>query len=514
MVVPMPITSGGSDRWSLLVPDPDLVVPVSLDPVLERWSDLAERERRAMVAGELILLRPDLSIDRRIQRYFRSLEFEALAVSSRQTYATELKTWLDFLLVQGVGWDAATEEDFAWFKKWRLDPAGREGNRRPVQAASWDKGVAALDHFYRWAANPKRAYVVASPLPTSGAAHGDRHRAARNRALSGNARQDRARWVVPLTARFYRDVGLRGYTVEVDAGAGRFHAGVVAGSFRCRNSARNCAFFDLTYSTALRRSEAGSLLVAEVPAADAEVRLAAAASKGGGGRHYVAQGPALAAVHAYIRLGRSQAVRRARRAGRYDGLPILHVERVEQRRRAGLTFVLEDGSALSADRLTPVERGRLFADTGEGWEPMSLWLAEDGLPMDRKSWGDVFDAANKRLAREMTRAGANPADVPVLSPHSLRSSFALWVLAALHRSIDQQSAVEPTAPYDERRYVAAFEIVQDLLGHASVETTRKYYLEPVKGVRRAVWLEHASDIHEVLSSLAMLDDRVVDIAGA
>jgi site-specific recombinase XerD len=486
---------------------------VALDPDLERWSDLAERERRAMIAGEIILLRPDLSIDRRIQLYFRSLEFEALAVSSRQTYATELKTWLDFLHVQGIGWDAATEENFAWFKKWRLDPAGREGNRRPVQSSSWDKGVAALDHFYRWAANSKRAYVLASPLPASGTAPG-RQRAARNRALTGNARQDRARWVVPLTARFYRDVGLRGYSVEVDRGTGRYHAGVVASSFRGRNSARNCAFFDLTYSTALRRSEAGSLLLAEVPAADAEVRLAAATSKGGSGRHYVAQGPALAAVHAYIRLVRCQAVRRARRAGRYDKLPILYVERVEQRRRDGLTFVLEDGSALSADRLTTVERGRLFADNGEGWEPLSLWLAEDGLPMDRKSWGDVFDAANKRLARQMMQAGANPADVPILSPHSLRSSFALWVLAALHRSIDQQSAIEPTAPYDERRYVAAFEIVQDLLGHSSVETTRKYYLEPVKGVRRAVWLERASDIHEVLSSLATVDDRVVDIAGA
>jgi site-specific recombinase XerD len=509
----VPITSGGPDRWSLLVPDPALRVPVELDPDLARWRDLAERERRVMVGGELILLRPDLSIDRRIQRYFRSLEFEALAESSRQTYATELKTWLDFLVVKGVDWDAASEEDFAWFKRWRLDPAGREGNRSPVQSSTWAKAVAALDHFYRWAADSKRSYLAASPLPASRAAQGRHQKPTRNRALASNARQDRARWVVPLTARFYRDVGLRGYTVNVDPETGRYFAATAATSFRGRNSARNCAFFDLTYSTALRRSEAGSLLLPEVPEADSEVRLAAATAKGGSGRHYVAQGPALASVHAYIRLGRSQAIRRARRAGRYDRLPVLYVERVEQRRRDGLTVVLEDGAPLAADRLTPIERRRLFVDNGEGWEPMSLWLAEDGLPMDRKSWSDVFDAANRRLAQQMIQAGANQADVPILSPHSLRSSFALWVLAALHRSIDQQSAIEPTAPYDERRYVAAFEIVQDLLGHSSVETTRRYYLEPVKGVRRAVWLEHASDIHEVLSSLSSVDDRVVDIAG-
>ena len=130
-------------------------------------------------------------------------------------------------------------------------------------------------------------------------------------------------------------------------------------------------------------------------------------------------------------------------------------------------------------------------------------------------WTDVFDTANDRVtaifdgARETGTIHRN-VRAPRLSPHSLRHSFALYMLIALHRSIDARLGNGRTVDYNEERYRTAWEIVRDLLGHRSVTTTRERYLAPLNGVKLQSLVD-GPDLQRALRGLAMLDSRVVDV---
>jgi Site-specific recombinase XerC len=140
------------------------------------------------------------------------------------------------------------------------------------------------------------------------------------------------------------------------------------------------------------------------------------------------------------------------------------------------------------DNIEIAVRTSMFINTEDGCEPLWLWLNEAGLPMLKDTWTDVFDTANDRVtaifdgARETGTIHRN-VRAPRLSPHSLRHSFALYMLIALHRSIDARLGTGRTVDYNEERYRTAWEIVRDLLGHRSVTTTRERYLAPLNGVK-------------------------------
>ena len=79
--------------------------------------------------------------------------------------------------------------------------------------------------------------------------------------------------------------------------------------------------------------------------------------------------------------------------------------------------------------------------------------------------------------------------------------------------IDERDGRDPHGAYDERNYETAYDIVRDMLGHASVVTTKDIYLEPVKRLRSASLFNDvatATDLSEVIARLVGDSDRVLD----
>jgi len=135
--------------------------------------------------------------------------------------------------------------------------------------------------------------------------------------------------------------------------------------------------------------------------------------------------------------------------------------------------------------LTARERMLLFTEGPRGLEPLWLWLNEQGLPFGVHSWEGVFRAANERCERVLTppsRVGFDPHQVfaPYATPHSARHSFALYMLVVLNELMDQKYGLTAEERRDFRQlYGDPWFMVQQLLGHASRDTTVDRYLAPV-----------------------------------
>ena len=169
----------------------------------------------------------------------------------------------------------------------------------------------------------------------------------------------------------------------------------------------------------------------------------------------------------------------------------------------------------SHDHVSVTQRQAMFISTEHGREPLWLWLNEVGIPMPKETWTDVFKTANLRVAKAFEEGRGNGiidrnASTPQLSPHSLRHSFALFMLIALHRSIDGRLGSDSVTDYDEERYRSAWETVRDLLGHRSITTTQQIYLSPLNGIRLQSLIS-GEDLETALRELSQLDSRIVDI---
>ena len=119
--------------------------------------------------------------------------------------------------------------------------------------------------------------------------------------------------------------------------------------------------------------------------------------------------------------------------------------------------------------VTPDERARLVicADDGTPREAAVLWLTEVGHPVLPNSWEAIFARASRRC----TDAG-----IPVrLSPHQLRHSFAVHMLAMLIQRRLADAAAPVGAMEGYRQLVGdPLQQVQRLLGHSSLATTSIY----------------------------------------
>jgi integrase len=149
--------------------------------------------------------------------------------------------------------------------------------------------------------------------------------------------------------------------------------------------------------------------------------------------------------------------------------------------------------------LTVAERMLLFTEGPRGPEPLWLWLNERGLPFQPHSWNGVFTAANQRCERVLTppnRVGLDPHQVfaPYATPHSARHSFALYMLVVLNTLMDQKYGLTPEERRDFRQlYGDPWFMVQNLLGHASRETTVDRYLAPVADLQLRSMLAGAAE---------------------
>jgi integrase len=244
----------------------------------------------------------------------------------------------------------------------------------------------------------------------------------------------------------------------------------------------------------LRRAEGGSLLTFEVPGLRLDGgryyrgKVAAGVTRSKKDRTFYAAAAAIGEIEAYADSSRAWAVAQAQRKGLYERLPGTRVvTEFTRRARPVVRWRGLDGTPgeRPLSELTVRERMLLFTEGPRGLEPLWLWLNEQGMPFGVHSWEGVFRAANERCERVLTppgRIGLDPHQVfaPYATPHAARHSFALYMLVVLNELMDQKYGLTAEERRDYRQlYGDPWFMVQQLLGHASRDTTVDRYLAPV-----------------------------------
>lgn len=280
-------------------------------------------------------------------------------------------------------------------------------------------------------------------------------------------------------------------------------------------------------SSGLRRSEGGSLLTFEVPQRRLDGgryyrgKIAADVTRSKKARTFYVASEAIGDVEAYMESSRAWAVRQAQRRGAYEQLPEMRiVTKVTRGLNPVVHWVDRDGVAGQdlLNRLSITERALLFGEGARGPEPLWLWLNEQGLPFHPHSWNGVFRAANQRCATILTppqHLGADPHKVhaPYATVHSARHSFALYMLVVLDALMDQRYGLTPEERRDFRMlYGDPWMMVQQLLGHASRETTVSRYLAPVADLQLRSMLATATSGEADPAPMAELDAVFAKIA--
>lgn len=458
--------------------------------VLADFPDLAEREAALGIRpGQPFLLMPDGRPDFEVLEFFRSAAFQSLAPGSQESYAPDIQLFLSFLSVQGIDWRTATFEHLADYEFWR-----RRDQQNPdrVGAATFSRDLAAIKKFYDW--QQWRGNVAVSPValhkPNS---TGDSDP---TRLQPSAVRSVQLKWLTPRAYKRWRDVGLGGY-----CGDGRRDA-----TWRGRNDGRNLAFAEALWSSGLRLREAGTLVLGEIPSADSQVRYAKArvgqAVAKGRGRDFWISTAALKHIDNYRISIRAAAVDRARSEGRYDALTdIKVVDAVDHHRR--VHFTNRDGSkgTVPLDSLDADDRLNFYIRTDRGLEPWMVWLSEAGSPLPYRTWEAIFSTANDRCRTLGVDIHCHP--------HMLRHSFALRMLVTLIYAHERKMGITP-AERREYRHIFGdpWVLVQTLLGHASLETTRNCYLEPVSGLQVDLFL------NDDMAEDASIADFITHIAAA
>src|SRR6266542_3051328 len=291
---------GLDERMLYWVGSPDARAPSP--PGRAVWPDLEEREaRRGFRDRQPILVDPDYRVDPRLSELFRRSRFATRAPGTQESYALDYRLLFTFLWRQGRYWDQARPEDLEDYEYWR-----RKDQRNPVRVggAKWARELAAFRLLYTWAA--RHGHVPGSPVVV----HTHQRRDGRTVEVAELAPRDvrstNVKWLTPRAYRLWRDVGLRGYRAD----------GLLDDAWRGRNEGRDAAFADLLLSSGLRRREAATLLLAELPEANARQRyssgrIAVAVAKRRGRYFYVSQA-ALKAVETYRVTTRAAAVGGAR----------------------------------------------------------------------------------------------------------------------------------------------------------------------------------------------------------
>ncbi|MEV5920019.1 site-specific integrase [Streptomyces pseudogriseolus] len=446
--------------WRVFYTRRDLPRPQTADPLIDTLWDLDEwLDDHKILDATPYLISPDGRYDTDLNEYFTT-ELAGSPEDTQRAHASDLKLWLNFLWRSRgrKDWRHATPEDRAAYKQWRTaDPRGPH-----IDWTTWDREVASVNSFYKWAVNPRRKYAAENPIlqreSRARDAHGRRGGGLTPAEASHTGPRKEVVWLTPHMYRTWRDVGLLGLTSE----------GLADPSFRGRFAARNGTYSDLMIRTGLRLCEQTSLSVFELPhpvpgKQNVRTWLPWRIAKWGSARWVYLPASSLKAVWDYVEMERAEAIEDARDAGVYDRIrdPLIITDRAKP-------FVMVEGERLTVDQLGHAERRRLLIDTPDGLEPAALWINENGLPSKGSCWQEAFKTANKRTRRLRLGVRAHP--------HALRHSYAVITLEQLWRGHIQDLA--EMNPAQRRTHQMIFgdplNWVRLRLGHRSVTTTLRY----------------------------------------
>jgi hypothetical protein len=177
-------------------------------------------------------------------------------------------------------------------------------------------------------------------------------------------------------------------------------------------------------------------------------------------------------------------VRHAQQTAAYERIPDRMVVTADR----GSVVLSGDDGPVRRDWgvVRPALRRRMFRQTPAGLEPLWLWLNEDGMPRDPHGWHHTFEMANRRVA-------AMGLDNFHVTAHTHRHSFALkWFsIGKLTYSARLGHLTGKELEDFRSQFGDAWDLVQTMLGHRRVETTKNEYLGPFRNLEVEVLLAHA-----------------------
>lgn len=326
--------------------------------------------------------------------------------------------------------------------------AYREHRQATISARTWNTELSSLSAFFTWAVRTGR--MDNDPNPRWGTRQ-------RNTLIAREHLEFTPRYLTEPQLRAFLHLGLR-------RDHGDHHP----------FAERDYAFGLALVSTGLRREEGALLLDDEFPDTaqlqDADVVDFTRYGKGNRPRRVYLTAGLVHAIDLYRTTTRRHLIdthqprlRRAlRRGDLHEYRPIGSADRRP-------THYLLDGARIPIARLTNEQRRHAVQRRPDGTlEPLGLFLGARAQPLNPSSWNRIFADADQHL-RSTDHPDRPPPHIRV-TPHTLRHTFAVRMLAALMR-LGRERASNPY------HLLASPTItVQQLMGHASSETTVRYYL--------------------------------------
>ncbi len=405
--------------------------------------------------------------DMTVMQYARSTAFmQRKGMTSRKMYLRLIFSFLEWSKKPVAEIDA---QDFDMYKTHRRQVLGRSG-------ATWNKDHAALYPFFKWVTARGELWAEESPVPPP---IGEDKSGRRVQGRATDDKSQRVRWATPGTLDVYRDVAWGGHVLEGSPKDGYTSGEADESLTGFKYADRNLAWFDVVRFTGLRLREARSMLTIEhLLGADRDVQITATA-KNSRPRRWRSPAQVNQLIQNYKDRSRKIAVAKGKTSGLYDRWVDPLIVTSTSHTTYGLQVIYDTGEKTLVRELTEEQRLRLLERDGQGrLQPLWLWLGQNGEPLRR--WDEMFTQGNRRMESEQRRLGAE-GDFVVMSAHALRFSYGLLLLLALHREIDSKNQREGKAAPD-RRYVydtydGAYAVVQQLLGHNNIQTTKDIYLE-------------------------------------
>ncbi|MFD7623939.1 tyrosine-type recombinase/integrase [Streptomyces sp. NPDC059802] len=412
-------------------------------------------ERRRIPTGTPILLDGAMRPVEPVSAWFRSLALDGTDAKTMRSYAYSVLMLINFLRARGADLRSATEADIKEFRVWR-----REEAEETVQEAAWDRDVAAIGRLYTFLKDI--GFVETRPWRSTG----------RGLSLSsGTSRDLRVRHMELDQYLYCRDVGFGGLT----PGAG------LDETFRGWRPHRNRAACELALLTGMRIQEWSTLLLPELglmagqrsPTVDVDLAECAKYSRP---RTVYVPADAMELLDPYLLIERPEIVASAQRTLRRRSRELFVVQRVEaDGTRVRGIFGGQTISRVIKD-MAPGLRRLAVRETGDGLDPLALFVGRGGLMPTFSGWDRVRWRAWNRMKSQATHPAAPPLPRRCWVYHDLRHTFALRLLIFLTREAlrDAEKQDLPMSTLLDHMTGNPLLVVQSRLGHAQPSTTYRY----------------------------------------